>query len=125
MEYIEIYKCLCERTRLRILNLLREGPLCVCHLHEILGEAQPNVSKQLGYLRAHGAVESERHNNWIMYRLPERRHPILEQNLKCLQDVAREDEIFRKDLAHRTTVVRRIARTKEGCPDAVVARGCC
>jgi len=125
MEYIEIYRCLCERTRLRILNLLRGGPLCVCHLHEILGEAQPNVSKQLAYLRDRGVVESERRNTWIIYRLPNRRHPILEQNLKCLQDVAREDEIFRKDLARRTTVVRRIARTKEGCPDAVVVRGCC
>lgn len=125
MEYIEIYKCLCERMRLRILNLLRDGPLCVCHLHEILGEAQPNVSKQLGYLRDRGAVESERHNTWIIYRLPARPHPILEKNLKCLQDAAREDGIFRRDLAHRATVVRRIARTKEGCPEAVVVRGCC
>lgn len=125
MEYIEIYKCLCERTRLRILNLLRDGPLCVCHLQEILGEAQPNISKQLAYLRDRGAVESERHNTWIIYRLPARRHPILEKNLKCLQDVGREDEVFRKDLAHRATVVRRIARTKEGCPEAVAGAKCC
>ncbi|MCC6353980.1 MAG: winged helix-turn-helix transcriptional regulator [Verrucomicrobiae bacterium] len=125
MEYIEIYKCLCERTRLRILNLLRDGPLCVCHLHEILGEAQPNVSKQLAYLRDRGAVESERHNTWIMYRLPGRRHPILEKNLRCLQDVAREDGVFRRDLAHRAAVVRRIARTREGCPEEVAGGKCC
>lgn len=123
MEYIQIYKCLCERTRLRILNLLRGGPLCVCHLHEILGGAQPSVSRQLGYLRARGAVESERHNNWIIYRLPARRHPVLEENLKCLQDVAREDAGFRRDLARRAAVVRRIAREREGCPD--LAGACC
>jgi len=38
MSLIQIYQCLCDQTRLRILNLLGEGPLCVCHFQEILGE---------------------------------------------------------------------------------------
>lgn len=117
MEYVRIYKCLCDRTRLRILNLLRHGPLCVCHLHEILDAPQPNISRQLACLRRHAAVESARHNNWIIYRLPDRPHRLLEANLRCLQDAAREDPVFRRDLGRRAAAIRRIARGRAGCPD--------
>ena len=36
MDLIRIYECLCDATRLRILHLLTHGPLCVCHIQEIL-----------------------------------------------------------------------------------------
>ena len=36
MKLIEVYKCLCDETRLRILHLLSHQPLCVCHFQEIL-----------------------------------------------------------------------------------------
>jgi DNA-binding transcriptional ArsR family regulator len=57
MDLVTIYECLCDQTRLRILNLLCQGPLCVCHIQEILNEPQVKVSKHLGYLKAHGMVE--------------------------------------------------------------------
>jgi len=34
MKLIKIYKCFCDETRLRILNLLLRSPLCVCHLEK-------------------------------------------------------------------------------------------
>lgn len=97
MDLINIYECLCDRTRLRILNLLCNGPLCVCHLQEILGEAQVKVSKHLGYLKAHGLVEVRREANWRIYGLVVKPTKALEANLACLQDCASEDKTFRRD----------------------------
>ncbi len=102
---IQIYQCFCDETRLRILNALSRGPLCVCHLQELLDEAQVKVSKHLGYLRAKGLVEAARHQNWMIYSLPKRRSPELEANLRCLQDCVQSHPIFKSDL-RRLEVLR-------------------
>ncbi len=98
MDLIQIYECFCDRTRLRILHLLGVGPLCVCHLQEILGEPQVKVSKHLAYLRMRGMVRAERSGNWMIYSLPDRRAAELAANLKCLQDCVQTDPEFRADL---------------------------
>ena len=94
----QVYRCLCDATRLRILNLLSERPLCVCHLQEVLEEAQVKVSKHLAYLRSNGLVESERRANWMVYRISSEPNSVLEENLKCLQDLRGEDPVFKSDL---------------------------
>ncbi len=98
MELVKIYECLCDRTRLRLLNVLAQGPLCVCHFQEILREPQVKISKHLGYLKTHGVVESRREGNWQVYRLVTRPSPELKSNLACLQDCASEEPRFRRDL---------------------------
>ena len=97
MDLVAIYQCLCDRTRLRVLNLLCQGPLCVCHFQRLLGEPQVKVSKHLAYLRAHGMVVATREANWKIYRLPSRPSRELKANLACLQDCAREQPVFRRD----------------------------
>jgi ArsR family transcriptional regulator, arsenate/arsenite/antimonite-responsive transcriptional repressor len=99
MELLKIYECLCDRTRLRVLNVLARGPLCVCHFQAILGEPQVKISKHLAYLRARGLVEVERSGNWMIYELPAKPSRELQANLACLQDCAQENPIFRRDLA--------------------------
>jgi ArsR family transcriptional regulator, arsenate/arsenite/antimonite-responsive transcriptional repressor len=116
MEYAEIYKCFCEFNRLRILNLLIEGPLCVCHIHEILKEPQPKVSRLLNDLKEHGGVESARHLNWAVYRLPPKPHPVLAANLKCLSDERKDDPRLRRDLDMRDRIIKRLAKMKKDCP---------
>ena len=98
MDLIQIYECFCDQTRLRILNLLLQGPLCVCHFQEILDEPQVKISKHLLYLRARGMVEVERCGNWMIYALPVKRAPELEANLKCLQDCVQTHSVFARDL---------------------------
>jgi len=110
MTLVQIYQCLCDQTRLRILNLLGEGPLCVCHLQEILGEPQVKVSKHLAYLRARGLAVARRQANWMVYSLPARTSGELKANLACLQDCAREDPVFRADSARLNTLTRRLAQ---------------
>jgi ArsR family transcriptional regulator len=98
MDLISIYECLCDRTRLRILNLLCKGPLCVCHFQELLKEPQVKISKHLKYLRAHGMVEGKRDGYWMIYSIPAKPTRELKANLGCLQDCVREDATFRQDL---------------------------
>ena len=97
-QLIQIYQCFCDETRLRILNVLSRGPLCVCHLQELLGESQVKVSKHLGFLKGKGLVEVERHQNWMIYSLPAKRTAELDANLQCLQDCVQSHPIFKSDL---------------------------
>lgn len=84
MELLRLYGCLSDATRLRIVNLLRGGPLCVCHIQEILGEPQVKVSKHLAVLKDAGVVEARREANWMIYSLPSPTPPALEANLAML-----------------------------------------
>ena len=87
MDLVSIYECLCDRTRLRIIHLLGSGPLCVCHLQEILEEPQVKISKHLSYLKERAMVEAERQANWMIYRLPAKRSRELDANLaKMMRD---------------------------------------
>ena len=116
MDLVQIYQCFCDRTRLRILNLLTQTPLCVCHFQEILGEAQVKISKHLGYLRERGVVVAERQQNWMIYSLPAKPARELEANLKCLQDCAQSDAVFKRDL-------KALAKLQSNCcePGSILA----
>lgn len=98
MELVQIYRCFCDATRLRIIHLLAQGPLCVCHFQAILELPQAKVSQHLAYLRKHRMVETSRRGTWIIYSLPARPSAILEANLKCLQDSVVSDRRFLEDL---------------------------
>ncbi len=124
MRVIQIYKCLCDGQRLRILNLLREGPLCVCHLMEILESDQVKVSKQLKYMKDLGMVEGERQAQWMVYRLADAENPLLLENLKCLQDCAGEELCFEEDLKQRTALLKRLCAGDGPAPD-LGQRACC
>ena len=112
---IQIYQCFCDETRLRILNILGQGPLCVCHFQELLGETQVKISKHLGYLRDKGLVEVARHQNWMIYSLPPRRSPELAANLRCLQDCVQTHRVFKNDLRQLATLRPKIGWLDEVC----------
>src|SRR5208337_2863268 len=98
MKLLQIYRCFCDETRLRILHLLVQGPLCVCHFQDILKLPQVAVSKHLAYLRAKGLVVGRRHEKWMIYRLPEKAPAELDLQLRCLQDCVQSHPICREDL---------------------------
>ncbi|ODU25232.1 MAG: hypothetical protein ABS95_00445 [Verrucomicrobia bacterium SCN 57-15] len=98
MKLIEIYNGLADETRLRIMHLLAQAPLCVCHLQSVLGLTQVAVSKHLAYLRQRGLVEGSRHQQWMIYSLPAKQPRELELQLRALQDCAQLDEVLREDL---------------------------
>lgn len=104
---VAIYKCFCDLNRLRILNLLRAGPQCVCHIEGVLGIGPVRTSQQLGYLRRHGLVEVEVCGTWRRYSLPAEPSPELASNLACLQDCVSENRVFQQDLRRLGTIRRK------------------
>lgn len=118
MNLVRIHECLCDVTRLRIVHLLLGGPLCVCHLQEVLRESQVKVSRHLAYLKRRGMVVAERCGHWMIYRLPEPRGRALETHLACLQDCCGEERVFRSDSARLDKLKGRLG---EDCPECVRA----
>jgi ArsR family transcriptional regulator len=64
-----VFKALADKTRLRILALLGNNEVCVCHIHDSLRLPQPTVSRHLAYLRRAGLVDVRRDGVWMHYRL--------------------------------------------------------
>ncbi len=59
-------------TRLAILEALRDGEQCVCHMEAVLGVRQASLSQQLMILRQAGLVGSRRDGLNIFYRVANR-----------------------------------------------------
>jgi ArsR family transcriptional regulator, arsenate/arsenite/antimonite-responsive transcriptional repressor len=69
VEVVYILKALADENRLRILNLLRNGELCVCDIEAVLGIKQSNTSRHLNRLKISGIIASEKKSQWVYYRL--------------------------------------------------------
>ncbi len=65
----ELLKAAGEPTRLRILNLLSRGRVCVCDMQSVLGIPQPTISRHLGVLRHAGLVKDDRQGTRMIYSL--------------------------------------------------------
>lgn len=70
-EMEKIFTALADKTRLRLLNLMRRDEVCVYFFTEILGESQPKISRHLAVLRRANLVSLRRDGKWIHYRLRE------------------------------------------------------
>lgn len=68
-EFTRLAKAMGNATRVRILKLLQERELCVCHIQDIIGGAQSTISKHLGILRDVGLVTCRKEGLWTYYRL--------------------------------------------------------
>lgn len=65
----QLFSALADPTRLRLLNLLARGEICVCYFVAILGVTQPKISRHLAYLRRAGIVRARREGKWVHYSL--------------------------------------------------------
>lgn len=63
------FAALADRTRLRLLNLMRNGEVCVCFFAETLGTNDPKVSRHLSYLKRASLVSGRRDGKWVHYRI--------------------------------------------------------
>lgn len=66
-----LYMALADKTRLRVLNLMRDEEVCVCFFAEVLGDSQPKISRHLAYLRNAGLVTARRDGKWMHYSIVE------------------------------------------------------
>lgn len=79
-----LFRAFSDRTRLRILNLLLGGELCVCDIVSTLRVPQPTASRHLAYLRRAGLVEARKEGLWHFYRLAPARTAFHQKLLDCL-----------------------------------------
>lgn len=68
-ELVRIHKALAHPVRLRILAMLRRGPLCVCQMTAVLRLAASTVSAHLSDLRRCDLVVERKDGKWVEYRL--------------------------------------------------------
>ena len=73
------FKALADQTRLRILALLGNNEVCVCHIHSSLGLPQPTVSRHLAYLRRAGLVDVRRDGVWMHYQVSRSLTPVVQK----------------------------------------------
>lgn len=95
-DFISLFKLLSDETRLRILMLLQEEPLCVCQLSGILAIPQPKISKGLSKLKDLNVVFDTRKEKFVWYALCENQ-PFLTYLLKEMKAQS-SGSIFSKDL---------------------------
>jgi arsenate reductase/ArsR family transcriptional regulator len=67
--FVQTAAALSDRTRARILMLLRDGELCLCQVTELMQLASSTVSEHLAQLRLAGLVASRKQGRWMHYRL--------------------------------------------------------
>ena len=86
----ELFKALADETRLRILNLLVRGELCVCDIMAVLDIGQSKASRHLAYLRNLGLVNDRRSGAWMYYTLSRPDGLTHERILQWLTEAATE-----------------------------------
>ena len=69
MELIQILKALSDETRVRILNLLMDGELCVGEIEYLLNINQSNASRHLSTLKNACLITYEKNAQWIFYSI--------------------------------------------------------
>ncbi|MFM8535005.1 MAG: ArsR/SmtB family transcription factor [Acidimicrobiia bacterium] len=96
-ELTSVYAALADPTRLRILALLGDEEICVCHIHASLDVPQPTASRHLAYLRKSGLVEARRDGIWMHYRLARLENPVVASVLTAALHALTHTTIKEKD----------------------------
>lgn len=92
-----VFRAFSDRTRLRILHLLRGGEVCVGDLVKILKVPQPTASRHLAYLRRAGLVHIRKQGLWAYYSLAPAKAAFHQSLLDCLAECFREVPELERD----------------------------
>lgn len=98
-DIVYIFKALADENRIRILNLLKNGELCVCDIEAVLGIKQSNASRHLNRMKTAEIIVSEKKSQWVYYRLNDnifKRFPFLSI---IVSDEVEKISICKDDLA--------------------------
>ncbi len=96
-ELQRLFSALSDSTRLRLLNLMAEGELCVCFFVEVLDQPQPTISRHLAYLRKAGLVADRRDGKWIHYGITEPADPAARQAFRGVLETLRDNAAMQRD----------------------------
>ena len=99
-----LFKALADRTRLRLLNLMGAGEVCVCFFVEVLGTNQPKISRHLAYLRRAGVVAARREGKWMHYRVVSPEDPRAARVFEEVMAWLRDERDMQKDRARLANI---------------------
>jgi DNA-binding transcriptional ArsR family regulator len=83
----EIVKALAHPLRLAVVEFLKDGEQCVCHIAEYVGSEQSNLSKHLAVMSAAGLLCQRKQGLNVFYRL---RCPCVNEFVACVSGVVKE-----------------------------------
>ena len=66
-----IFKAFCDENRIQILEMLREGEKCACHILEEMQITQPTLSHHMKILCDAGVVVGRKEGKWMHYSISE------------------------------------------------------
>lgn len=92
------FKALADSNRLRIMNLLLHGELCVCDIQRVLDSPQPNVSRHLAYLRNASLVLDRRDGLRMFYRLNDANSHVLGALFEFLRQAFNREKSLQDDV---------------------------
>lgn len=71
MDLIQVMKALSDETRMRILNILKDGDLCVCEIEFLLDITQSNASRHLNKLTNAKILNYYKVAKYVYYKINE------------------------------------------------------
>lgn len=92
------FAALADRTRLRLLNLMRNGEVCVCFFAETISTNNPKISRHLSYLKRAGLVAGRRDGKWMHYRINEPADPRAAEVFRAMMNMIGNDPQMKSDL---------------------------
>jgi ArsR family transcriptional regulator len=99
MEVETVFKALGDTNRLRIVNLLLHGELCVCDIQFVLENSKPNVSRHLAYLKKSKMVLDRRDGYRVFYRLANAKEGEKKRLFAFLRGLFESEEQLKQDTA--------------------------
>ncbi len=102
-----ITSALSDPNRVRTLQALREGELCVCQITAYLKLAPSTASKHLSILKQARLVEMRKRGRWIYYRLAGAdAPPLVQEALKWLRGALAKDPELKEDRKRLQAVLK-------------------
>ena len=97
MNIVKKLKALGDETRLRIINILKHGPLCVCEIEDILQVSQSNASRHLNKLMNADLVNYYKEAKYVYYQLNEETLKEFTFIEELISNDLEKEEILKKD----------------------------
>lgn len=92
------FSALADKTRLRLLNLMRDGEVCVCFFAGALRTNNPKISRHLAYLKRAGLVKGRRDGKWMHYSIARPENPYAAIVFAAAMNMLKNDEAMARDM---------------------------
>ncbi len=87
LDRVRIFKAMAHPSRLKMLEALGQGELCVCELQRLICADMSTVSKHLAILKKACLVRDKKRGTWVYYRLS---CPCLGTFMECVDSVLKK-----------------------------------